>query len=145
MSRSVILDFLSFYRSELNKNKFKMATISLMGRFNIKEVSNLLLRADEVVTFHVNEPRIYEKTYSFEVFANTIADMIIYTKERIILKKEELTSINDPFYLKDITKIEFKSVLLCPIIKNDEVVGTIILYFDEYVKNMNLKQTVTQK
>lgn len=141
MSRSVILDFLSFYRSELNKNKFKMATISLMGRFNIKEVSNLLLRADEVVTFHVNEPRIYEKTYSFEVFANTIADMIIYTKERIILKKEELTSINDPFYLKDITKIEFKSVLLCPIIKNDEVVGTIILYFDEYVKNMNLKQT----
>lgn len=140
MSRSVILDFLSFYRSELNKNKFKMATISLMGRFNIKEISNLLLRADEVVTFHVNEPRIYEKTYSFEVFANTIADMIIYTKERIILKKEELTSINDPFYLKDITKIEFKSVLLCPIIKNDEVVGTIILYFDEYIKNMNLKQ-----
>lgn len=81
MHRPVILDFLSTYRLQLNMHKFKFATISLMGRFNLKEVSNLVLRADEIQTYHVNEPRIYEKSYSFELFSKTICDMCVYTKE----------------------------------------------------------------
>ena len=106
MHRSVILDFLAMNRIQLNKYKFKQATISLLGRFNQKEITSLVLRPDEVVTYHVSEPRIYEKTYSFDVFSETICDMIVFTKQMIYLKKEELTSIKDPYYLKDISKGE---------------------------------------
>ena len=141
MYRNVILDFLSFYRPQLNKYQFKFATISLMGRFNVGNISNLLLRADEVITYHIKEPRIYEKVYSFETFSNTICDMIVFTKQTIILKKDELSFINDPYYLKDIRNIDFYSIALVPIIKKNDVVGTIIFYFDSDAKGFSCKQS----
>lgn len=141
MHRPVILDFLSTYRLQLNMHKFKFATISLMGRFNLKEVSNLVLRADEIQTYHVNEPRIYEKSYSFELFSKTICDMCVYTKDVICLKKENVSNILDPFYLKDISKLDFVSLCMFPIIKNEEVVGTVIFYFDSTVNDFSCKQS----
>ena len=141
MHRPVILDFLSTYRLQLNMHKFKFATISLMGRFNLKEVSNLVLRADEIQTYHVNEPRIYEKSYSFELFSKTICDMCVYTKDVICLKKEDVSNILDPFYLKDISKLDFVSLCMFPIIKNEEVVGTVIFYFDSTVNDFSCKQS----
>ena len=141
MYRSVILDFLSMNRTQLNKFKFKQATISLLGRFNQKDISSLLLRADEIITYHVNEPRIYEKIYSFETFSQTICDMVVFTKQQIYLTKEQLTTINDPFYLKDIKLIDFNSIVLIPIIKNEDVLGTIIFYFDDFAKDFKCKQS----
>lgn len=141
MHRSVILDFLSIYRQQLNKYSFKQATISLMGRLNLKEVSSLLLRGDEVVTYHVNEPRIYEKTYSFEVFANTICDMVMFTKSEVYLTKNELSSVIDPFYLKDIQNIDFVSLKIFPIYKKEEIVGTVIFYFDQEAKAFKCKES----
>lgn len=141
MHRSVILDFLSIYRSQLNKYSFKQATISLMGRLNLKEISSLLLRADEVITYHVNEPRIYEKTYSFEVFSNTICDMVMYTNKEVYLTKNDLSNVIDPFYLKDITNIDFISLKIFPIFRKDEIVGTVIFYFNQDAKDFKCKDT----
>lgn len=145
MHRSVILDFLAMNRIQLNKYNFKQATISLLGRFNQKEITSLVLRPDEVVTYHVNEPRIYEKTYSFDVFSETICDMIVFTKQMIYLKKEELTSIKDPYYLKDIRLLDFYSCMLVPIIKKEDVVGTIIFYFDDDAKGFKPKNSDLNK
>ncbi len=139
MYRNVILDFLSTYRPQLNKYSFKQATISLMGRLNLKEISSLMLRADEVITYHVNEPRIYEKNYSFEVFSHTICDMAVFTKKEIYLNKNDISGVIDPFYLKDIQNIDFVSLKMYPIIVKDEVVGTIIFYFDDLAKEFNCK------
>ena len=139
MHRNVILDFLSIYRQQLNTYSFKQASISLMGRLNLKEISSLMLRADEVITYHVNEPRIYEKTYSFEVFAQTICDMAVFTKSEIYLNKNDISSVTDPFYLKDIRNIDFVSLKIYPIIIKDEVVGTIIFYFNDHAKEFKCK------
>lgn len=139
MHRNVILDFLSIYRQQLNKYSFKQATISLMGRLNLKDVSSLLLRNDEVITYHISEPRIYEKTYSFEVFQDTICDMVVYTKSEVFLKKSELSSVKDPFYLKDIQNIDFVSLKIFPIYLKEDIVGTIIFYFDDDASNFKCK------
>lgn len=145
MHRSVILDFLAMNRIQLNKYKFKQATISLLGRFNQKEITSLILRADEVVTYHVKEPRIYEKSYSFEIFSETICDMVVFTNQKIYLKKEEMSSIKDPFYLKDIKQLDFYSCVLVPITKNEDVVGTIIFYFGDDAKDFTCKQSDLNK
>lgn len=141
MHRSVILDFLSIYRQQLNKYSFKQATISLLGRLNLKEISSLILRADEIVTYHVNEPRVYEKTYSFDVFSNTICDMVFYTKSEVFLTKNELSSVLDPYYLKDIQLIEFESLKIFPIFKDEEIVGTVVFYFDDDAKSFTCKKS----
>lgn len=141
MHRNVILDFLSIYRQQLNKYSFKQATISLMGRLNLKNVSSLILRADEVITYHVNEPRIYEKTYSFETFSHTICDMVVFTKTEVYLKKNDLSSVKDPFYLKDIKNIDFVSLKIFPIYLKEEIVGTIIFYFDKEAQDFKCKNT----
>lgn len=140
MYRNVILEFLSTYREKLNNYRYKQMTISLMGRFGISDISSLILRPDEILTYHVKEPRIYEKNYSFETFSETICDMAVYSKEKVYLTKDNFTSsINDPFYLKDIRNQDFESIVLYPIIKNDEVIGTVIIYFDTDASKFQIK------
>ena len=142
MYRNVILEFLSLYREQLNSYRYKQMTISLLGRFEISDISSLVLRPDEVLTYHIKEPRIYEKSYSFETFSKTIGDMIVYSKEKVFLSKNDITSsIEDPFYLKDIRNIPFQSIVMFPILKKEEVVGTIIFYFEEDASKFNIKNS----
>lgn len=142
MYRNVILEFLSLYREQLNSYRYKQMTISLLGRFEISDISSLVLRPDEVLTYHIKEPRIYEKSYSFETFSKTIGDMIVYSKEKVFLSKNDITSsIDDPFYLKDIRNIPFQSIVMFPILKKEEVVGTIIFYFEDIASKFNIKNS----
>lgn len=142
MYRNVILEFLALYKEQLNKFEYKQLTISLMGRFEISDISSLVLRPDQVLTYHVKEPRIYEKEISFEKFSETIMDMTVYSKEKVHLLKENISScINDPFYLKDIRNQNFYSISLFPIIKKDEVVGSIIVYFNKDASSFSFKNS----
>ncbi len=131
MYRNVILEFLATKRKLLQNSSFFQMTICQIGTNYDDFLIKLINKEDLIHVYHVNEPRIYEKEYSFENLHNSIVMMVMELKQQVCFNYEALNfEMIDPFYLKDLKKINFKSLQAIPIFDNDEVCGVIILYYD---------------
>lgn len=131
MYRNVILEFLATKRKLLQNSSFFQMTICQIGTNYDDFLIKLINKEDLIHVYHVNEPRIYEKEYSFENLHNSIVMMVMELKQQVCFNYEALNfEMIDPFYLKDLKKINFKSLQAIPIFENDEVCGVIILYYD---------------
>lgn len=146
MHRSLILDFLSKKRDQLNNFKFSHLSICMFGRLNHNDLSRLFLKSDEVIVYQVKEPRIYEKTYSLNNIEKTILDMVFFSKTKIYLRKEDFhEKMLDPYYLKDIREQNFVSMCLFPILKDEEVVGAMLFYFNDDAYEFSCSQNELEK
>lgn len=131
MYRNVILDFLSTKRKMLQNSSFLQMTICQIGTNYDDLLIKLLNQEDLIRIYHINEPRIYEKEYSFEKLNNSIVTMVLELKQQVCFNYDSLNfELLDPFYLRDLKKINFKSLQAIPIFDNEDVCGVIILYFD---------------
>lgn len=132
MYRNVILDFLSTKRKQLNETSYLQVTFCQLGTKYDNMLTKLLNKEDLVKVYHVNEPRIYEKEYSFDYLVNSIVMMTIELKQEVCFNFESLNfELKDPYYLKDLRNINFKSLQALPVFEQDEVCGVVIVYFNE--------------
>lgn len=132
MYRKVILEFLTTKHLELSNAKYYQMTICILGHNYQNSLLSLIKNEEEIAIYHVKEPRIYEKSMSFDNLTDNILMMLIELKEEIRFKKEDLNfKLLDPFYLKDLQNQEFQSLQATPIFENDNVVGAVITYFNE--------------
>lgn len=132
MYRNVILDFLSTKRKQLNETSYLQVTFCQLGTKYDNMLTKLLNKEDLVKVYHVNEPRIYEKEYSFDYLVNSIVMMMIELKQEVCFNFESLNfELKDPYYLKDLRNINFKSLQALPVFEQDEVCGVVIVYFNE--------------
>lgn len=132
MYRKVILEFLTTKHLELSNAKYYQMTICILGHNYQNSLLSLIKNEEEIAIYHVKEPRIYEKSMSFDNLTDNILMMLIELKEEIRFKKEDLNfKLLDPFYLKDLQNQEFQSLQATPIFENDNVVGAVITYFNQ--------------
>ncbi len=132
MYRNVILDFLATKRKLIQETAYLQMTLCQIGTKYHNKLTQLIEKEDLVRIYHISEPRIYEKTYSFEHLANTIVMMVMELKQEVCFEIDALNfSLNDPFYLKDLRNINFKSLQATPIMEQGEVCGVVITYFGE--------------
>lgn len=141
MYRNVILEFLTTKHLELNKNNYFQMTICKLGQKYDNEMLKLAKKEDIISIYHIKEPRIYHKEISFDVLENNIVMMAIDLKQEIKFNKKDLNfMLNDPFYLKDLQKQEFMSLVVTPVIEDENVIGVVITYYNQengYIKYTN--------
>ncbi len=141
MYRNIILEFLSSKHLELSSNNYFQMTICQLGQNYDNQLLKLVKSEDIVTVYHIKEPRIYQKDISFDDLKDNIVMMAIDLKEEIRFNKTELNFVlKDPFYLKDLQNQSFSSLVVSPIIENDNVIGVVITYYNKengYVKFTN--------
>lgn len=140
MYRNIILDFLSSKHLELAALGYQQMTICQFGRVFPPSYLSLVTKNDNVNVYHIKEPRIYQKEYALEMLTSTIVDMMFESKEMMILNYNDFDfPINDPFYLKDIRSLDFTSLQIVPIVEEELLVGTIIIYYNKKDVQVNWK------
>lgn len=141
MYRNVILEFLTTKHLDLAKAEYYQMTICSLGHNYGDNLIKLVKSEEEISVYHIKEPRIYEKRISFDDLANNLLMMVFELKTEIKFKKSELNfELKDPFYLKDLNNQDFNSLLVTPIIENENVIGAVITYFKSdngYIKFTN--------
>ncbi len=130
MYRNIILEFLTTKHLDLAKAEYYQMTICSLGHNYGDNLIKLAKSEEEISIYHIKEPRIYEKKISFNDLTDNLLMMAFELKEEIKFRKSELNfELKDPFYLKDLSNQDFNSLLVTPIIENENVIGAVITYF----------------
>lgn len=141
MYRNIILEFLATKHLELNKNNYFQMTICKLGQKYDNEMLKLSKKEDIITVYHIKEPRMYYKEISFDDLENNIVMMAIDLKEEIKFNKKDLNfTLNDPFYLKDLQNQDFISLVVTPVMEDENVIGVVITYYNQengYIKFTN--------
>lgn len=131
MYRNTILEFLSTKHLNLSTQAYFQMTICMLGSKYSDSITKLIKKEDDVNVYHIKEPRIYHKSYNFELLESTIVMMLLELKQEVCFNKEELNfQLQDPYYLDDLRKIDFSSVQATPVIENDELIAVVLTYYN---------------
>lgn len=141
MERQIILEFLSKNHQQLSEHFYTQMTLCLLGSHYDQQLATLFNPTDEINIYHIKEPRIYHKKYSFDKLENNIIAMALDVQTEITFNKDELDfDLFDPFYFKKINTLDFGSIQVTPI-NDKECIGFLITYYQQ----TNQKVTYDQK
>ncbi|MCM1259363.1 MAG: hypothetical protein NC182_00275 [Prevotella sp.] len=133
MYRHVILDFLSSNRKGLQDNQITQMTIVLFQEED-SDMSQCCIAKDAVLVYHIKEPYVFEKEYAIDQMGGTLVEIALEFESPMLLQKEEFSyTILEPYGLKDVLTIDFKSLIVQKIEKTlskteKKLLGIAILY-----------------
>lgn len=131
MYRNIILEFLSTKHLVLSENAYFQMTLCEIGCSYNESPIKFVKKEDEINIYNIKEPRIYHKSYDYSHLESTIITMLMEIKNEITFNKSDLDfEMLDPYYLEDIRKIDFLSIQITPITKDDEIIGALIVYYN---------------
>lgn len=131
MNRFDILELLVEYQTFFNDKKLVNFTFCLMDKTLINIPLSTIFNNKLIDVYMANGSRVYQKTYEIDKLKDNILELFFDIVEPLKINKTDITSlVNDPFYLKDIRKINFITLFICPIIE-EQLVGFALFYFND--------------
>lgn len=123
----------SFYRNIflefLTNNRSSQIDAMTMVLFDKNYDDNWMPNNDLVSVFHIKEPRTYFKELSYNDLYNTIVEDYLNIKDIEILDVNKITKIYlDPYNKKAVFEFKFSHLVVCPVIKNDELKALSFIY-----------------
>ncbi len=141
MYRSVILEFLSTNSKVLLENNYSQMTLVLFPN-EYRNLSKLYKDDSLIKIYHIKDQYTFYKEIELSKLENSIIEMILDNQETININYNDISfEINDPYYLKDIRKLNFLSLEIMPILMDNKLTGILLIYSN----NLNAKFKLSNK
>jgi hypothetical protein len=134
-SRKIILNH---YQAFLNL-PITMVTLCVFGKTFSDGVARFLENnASDVFVYHQKGERVFTKSYPKDSTSGSLLELISGQNQPLMLHKADFTyAINDPYYLKPVSALDFETLLAIPVFGKEGLKGAALIYSS---KELDLNQ-----
>ena len=103
-------------------------TLVLLGKNSVDEIGAFLMKQDRIYLYHAKKDRIYDKELPFHAISNTLIELAMEEQDVLIFDVNERMYFKEPFFGRNYSDTEYKTMIVIPILDGDTLLGINLLY-----------------